>query len=705
MKNNKLFKKSISLLVAFVMMLGFLLFLELQPAAAATTENVGTFEQLKTAIEKFNSGDSDMTINVTDNIVIGNENEQSNGDILPLIVNDGKTLTISSNAAAIREIKFYYIVLSSLINGRPVTLKDMSFFYVGEGTTLVFENISILGNANVNNEASLVAVDTGGRFVMNTGATLTGNYSKNTPGAGVFVNVGADFTMNGGTISGNESTHGGGVVLFYPATPATGSGATFTMNGGTISGNIAQVDGGGVAITGADSGTGGTFIMNGGTIKGNTAGTNPISHNASSSGGGVHVGQNGTFIMNGGEISGNNAITVRVNDKSTGGGGVSIEKSTFIMNGGTISNNTAKEFGGGVLLPAGDTDSIAKFLIGGNAVISGNSVGSGVTNNVHLALPYPTDFVYMDLNTGANAPRSGMSVGVTREFTTHNNVTTNDVIVASGAAESQAQYFIADNPEYVVIYNAEIEVSEADVNIVQLKNVLRIVERKDTRSITYRANGGSGNMADGYVLTGGSYTLRANGFTRPGFEFRGWNTAADGRGTPYANNVEIPAVNSNITLYAQWWSGDIPAELDTPVWTGTGNVTVKIDADYQSFVRLLMNGSVVANYNYTVAAGSTIITLKESFLSTLTKGTHVFDAEFIDGIAIFELTIGSDGSDDSDDPNDPDDPDDSDNPDVPKTGDSNAAKIWIALLLISTLAIILIPFKFIKKSNIESNTT
>jgi uncharacterized repeat protein (TIGR02543 family) len=329
---------------------------------------------------------------------------------------------------------------------------------------------------------------------------------------------------------------------------------------------------------------------------------------------------------------------------------------------------------------------------------------SKIANNVHMVLPQETDFVYMDLGTGdndTNPPRQGMSIGVTREFTKVNNEIVNDVIIV-GATESQAQYFIADDPDYVVIYNAEIFVREASQLSVKRENVLRVVKRSDTRSITYLANGGSGSMADGYVLTGGSYTLRANGFTRPGYDFLGWNTAANGSGTGFDDGEVISAVNDNITLYAQWWSDDIPAEPDTPTWTGSGDVTVTIDADHTRFVRLLMDGSVVADYNYTVAAGSTIITLKESFLSTLTSGTHVFDAEFTDGIAIFELTIGSD-DDDPDDPDDEDDdPDDSDDPDdpnywhVPKTDDSNTTGVWVALLLVSTLSSFLVSLAWVK---------
>lgn len=46
-------------------------------------------------------------------------------------------------------------------------------------------------------------------------------------------------------------------------------------------------------------------------------------------------------------------------------------------------------------------------------------------------------------------------------------------------------------------------------------------------------------------------TVSANTFTRSGFIFTGWNTAADGSGTSYAPGAVLTLTN-NITLYAQW---------------------------------------------------------------------------------------------------------------------------------------------------------
>ena len=63
------------------------------------------------------------------------------------------------------------------------------------------------------------------------------------------------------------------------------------------------------------------------------------------------------------------------------------------------------------------------------------------------------------------------------------------------------------------------------------------------------ASGVQGTMAR---QTGNSATaLTSNSFTRTGYTFGGWTTAADGTGTAYANAASYPFTSST-TLYAQW---------------------------------------------------------------------------------------------------------------------------------------------------------
>lgn len=58
-------------------------------------------------------------------------------------------------------------------------------------------------------------------------------------------------------------------------------------------------------------------------------------------------------------------------------------------------------------------------------------------------------------------------------------------------------------------------------------------------------------MGSQSVAPGSSLTLKDNTFTRSGYTFSGWNTAAGGSGTAYASGQTVTPA-SNLLLYAQW---------------------------------------------------------------------------------------------------------------------------------------------------------
>jgi len=75
-------------------------------------------------------------------------------------------------------------------------------------------------------------------------------------------------------------------------------------------------------------------------------------------------------------------------------------------------------------------------------------------------------------------------------------------------------------------------------------------------TVTFEANGSAeypveGTMAPQTVTAKTDTALNANTFTREGYNFTGWNTAADGTGTSYADGATVN-LTENTTLYAQW---------------------------------------------------------------------------------------------------------------------------------------------------------
>jgi len=76
--------------------------------------------------------------------------------------------------------------------------------------------------------------------------------------------------------------------------------------------------------------------------------------------------------------------------------------------------------------------------------------------------------------------------------------------------------------------------------------------------VHFDANGGTGTMADQRFTIGNTAVpLTANAFSRTNYEFRGWNTAADGSGTHYDDEQAVANLSQNnnatVTLYAEWW--------------------------------------------------------------------------------------------------------------------------------------------------------
>ena len=91
-------------------------------------------------------------------------------------------------------------------------------------------------------------------------------------------------------------------------------------------------------------------------------------------------------------------------------------------------------------------------------------------------------------------------------------------------------------------------------------------------TITYNANSGSGSMAAETYDYGTTHNLAEATYTMADYSFDGWNTAADGSGTDYADEASV-TLTDNLTLYAKWaQAGDVYWDIDS-----SGNVSVKSD--------------------------------------------------------------------------------------------------------------------------------
>ncbi len=106
-------------------------------------------------------------------------------------------------------------------------------------------------------------------------------------------------------------------------------------------------------------------------------------------------------------------------------------------------------------------------------------------------------------------------------------------------------------------------------------------------SVSYEANGGSGEMADqDFTYDDAGQALSSNSFTAPTcYHFTGWNTAADGSGTGYADGQQTPNVTATdgatVTLYAQWAINTYKVHYEANGGTGTMDDQDFIYGQYQ----------------------------------------------------------------------------------------------------------------------------
>ncbi|MBV7339786.1 right-handed parallel beta-helix repeat-containing protein [Chloroflexi bacterium TSY] len=186
----------------------------------------------------------------------------------------------------------------------------------------------------------------------------------------LWVNPSGDLTLNAVTLSGGNSTGGGGAI-------GVSSGASLTVINSTISGNKAAFNAGGIGVPGGTltvinstirdneterrgggiSTTGGTIILSDTTISGNKA---------AGLGGGLNVEGGGTLTVTNSTISDNDAIWW--------GGAIHAQNGVLTVDGSTISSNEAN-FGGGIHGNVGSSGTVQNSALSGNAA---NTGGGGI---------------------------------------------------------------------------------------------------------------------------------------------------------------------------------------------------------------------------------------------------------------------------------------------------------------------------------------
>ena len=99
-------------------------------------------------------------------------------------------------------------------------------------------------------------------------------------------------------------------------------------------------------------------------------------------------------------------------------------------------------------------------------------------------------------------------------------------------------------------------------------------------TVSYDPNGGSGTMASDTATYDAAFSIRANEYTKTGYEFVGWNDRADGTGNNWTGWSGTWTSTGGLTVYAQWKAVNYTIQYDANGGTGSmGNQTAQYDID------------------------------------------------------------------------------------------------------------------------------
>ena len=296
------------------------------------------------------------------------------------------------------------------------------------------------------------------------------------------------------------------------------------------------------------------------TIHGGTAGTGALNiyYDSDWSGRGIDV---NNFTLEGGKINvktkGANYAVFAENDITINGGELTLVRNNYRgglyahfgdvhVTDGTINGSVSTK---GDIYISGGTINGSIYAENQNAYISGGQITGGAyaRTNLYLSFTGENDFVYIDhLSTYPNIFTIAPGVVLTDGTTNYSGILSNDDVAALAYKTLRYQ----PGTYYTVHYNTNANTNDGDV-------------------IRYE-------VPDQSILGTGKLS-RGTYYSFKGHKFSGWNTAADGSGTPYADMATV-TLTADLELYAQWdkynntvtWkNGDTTLETDETVAYGT----------------------------------------------------------------------------------------------------------------------------------------
>ena len=193
-----------------------------------------------------------------------------------------------------------------------------------------------------------------------------------------------------------------------------------------------------------------------------------------------------------------------------------------------------------------------------------NTIGNAALNSISLKEIYysGSELDWQEITIGENNSTLEQAVihyGTNVEFTVTFNpcggtVNPDSQSVAYGKTYGTLPVPIRDGYVFLgwfTTMEGGTKIAEDSVVNIRSNTTLYAQWKANSYSVTFNANGGTGTMSAQTFAHGVAGTLNANGFTRSGYSFTGWNEKADGSGKSYADKSSV-TLTAALTLYAQW---------------------------------------------------------------------------------------------------------------------------------------------------------
>ncbi len=273
---------------------------------------------------------------------------------------------------------------------------------------------------------------------------------------------------------------------------------------------------------------------------------------------------------------------------------------TFDTNGGSVEPTSKTVYNGEVYgeLPIPKRNNYGfigwycnEDLVDSNDIVSCNNLKAGWQENSYTIVYDSNGGVFKDDYSG-----------IGELYVLSNSLFS---VVGGGDSKTSLNPFVRNGYEFIgwntkndgtgKRYQVQETISVNDV--INSEVHLYAVWKSEEGTITYHANDGTSITKSQVFNYGVNVKLDKNTFTRNGYDFKRWNTKADGSGTVY-NDEQVVNINDNLDLYAIWESRFDYEINGYNVSNGyISKITINTDVDaFKSYIRLGIGFTVDVDY-------------------------------------------------------------------------------------------------------------